>query len=333
MSILSLLVLLISCRNPIWQDETETTWQVMLEDLEGTLLSVYAPSDTDIWAVGSDPGDDLGSYVFHSTDGEDFERLDAGAEGIMWWADGDDEGNVWLVGEGGTVRRWTEAGGFETFDTPSQATLFSIFALAPDNVWACGVDQTAVSSGAAIWHYDGVEWSEDPDDPGQLIPGQTPNKVYARHSEDLWIVGGTDVGLHRTEAGWEAIDVGTDTWLTTIHGNQNLIVAVGGTTKGGITENTGSGFHEVDFQDVPLMNLAGVAVYEDDTAVAAGWWGSLWERRQGRWHSLEEEAPAVREDYHGVAITPSGDVWVAGGLFNSFPLRDGVLVKGRLTGF
>ena len=38
-------------------------WSVVAEDLPGALLSVYAPTADNVWAVGSDPGDGVsGAY-------------------------------------------------------------------------------------------------------------------------------------------------------------------------------------------------------------------------------------------------------------------------------
>lgn len=304
------------------------SWDVVLHDLDGTLLSVYAPASDDVWTVGSDPADGLGGYALHF-DGESWERLDTGDADVIWWVAGDDAGHVWLVGAAGLILRWTPDSGFETFDTPGDATLFSIFALAPDNVWACGVSFEGVSSSAAIWHFDGEKWSEDPDDPGALIPGKVPNKIWGRSSDDLWIVGGTDVGLHRTASGWETIDVVTDAYLTTIHGNDDLVVAVGGPSKGGLIENDGSGFTEI-LGSSNVANLAGVALHPDGRGVAVGWWDTIVHRVDGAWVA-DDDVPDLRIDYHGAAITPDGEIWAAGGLFNTFPLRQGGLIRGRLA--
>ena len=299
-----------------------------MHDLDGTLLSVYTPNETEVWAVGSNPGDGLGGYAFHF-DGESWERLDTGDAGILWWADGDDAGHVWLVGDGGVILRYTPDQGFETFDTPGKANLFSIFALAPDDVWACGVEADGLSAAVAIWHFDGDSWTADPDDPGDLIPGKTPNKIWGRSSEDLWIVGGTEVGLHRSASGWKTVDVATDTFLTTIHGNDDRVVAVGGPSQGGIIENDGSGFTGV-LSRQEVANLAGVALHPDDRGMAVGWYDTVVERLDGEWVVLDD-VPDLRIDYHGAAITADGTVWAAGGLFNTFPLRDGALIKGHLA--
>jgi hypothetical protein len=316
-----------SSTNSDTNDPSTDSWDVVMHDLDGTLLSVYAPSSDNVWAVGSNPGDGLGGYAFHF-DGETWERLDTGDAGIIWWAAGDDAGHVWLVGDGGLILRWSPDSGFETFDTPGVATLFSIFALEPDNVWACGVAHDGLRSEVAIWHFDGDEWSEDPDEPGALIPGKTPNKIWGRSSEDLWIVGGTDVGLHRSENGWKTVDVGTQTYLTTIHGNDHRVVAVGGPGRGGLVDNDGSGFTEV-LSATEVPNLAGVALHPDDRGIAVGWWDTVVERVDGEWARLDD-IPDLRIDYHGVAITPDGEIWAAGGLFNSIPLREGALIRGQL---
>src|SRR5210317_2107965 len=56
------------------------------------------------------------------------------------------------VGEDGTVVRYS-SGSWSTETTPGTDDLFGVYALASDNVWACG-------KGGAIYSYNGTEWSE-----------------------------------------------------------------------------------------------------------------------------------------------------------------------------
>ncbi len=89
-------VLLLACTGEGGTDDTDpstASWEVVMHDLDATLLSVYAPSSDNVWAVGSNPGDGLGGYAFR-WDGEEWERLDTGDAGVIWWADGDDAGHV-----------------------------------------------------------------------------------------------------------------------------------------------------------------------------------------------------------------------------------------------
>ena len=46
-------------------DEDGRSWQVVHEDLDGALLSVWGTSASDVWAVGGDVGDGMGPLVIH----------------------------------------------------------------------------------------------------------------------------------------------------------------------------------------------------------------------------------------------------------------------------
>ena len=64
--------------------DPQPSWQLVLEDLPAGLLSISGSSDSDVYAVGIDPGDGGGPLVMHY-DGQDWNRLNTGASGDLWW--------------------------------------------------------------------------------------------------------------------------------------------------------------------------------------------------------------------------------------------------------
>ena len=99
---------------------------------------------------------------------------------------------VWVVGEGGTIRRMTPAKlssrAFETAVSPATADLRGVYGFGPDDVWAVGDDATVV-------HYDGKAWSRvaTPLDGVNVKPRLFA--VWGSSPRDVWI-GGNGVMLH-----------------------------------------------------------------------------------------------------------------------------------------
>jgi hypothetical protein len=99
------------------------------------------------------------------------------------WAHGDD---VWLVGEGGAIRRVTASTRptkkFDFVGSPVTTDLNGIFGFGPDDVWVVGEAST-------VLHWDGTSWTKlsTPFD-------GAPNKprllsVWGSSAKDVWIAG------------------------------------------------------------------------------------------------------------------------------------------------
>ena len=103
-----------------------------------------------------------------------------------------DEQVVWVVGEGGTLRRMTPAKvasrAFETVPSPVIADLRGVHGFGPNDGWAVGDDATVV-------HYDGKTWSRiaTPLDAVNVKPRLFA--VWGSSPKDVWI-GGNGVMLH-----------------------------------------------------------------------------------------------------------------------------------------
>lgn len=298
---------------------TESQWEVVFEDLEGGLLSVWGDSPSNVWIVGSDPEDGLGPYILHY-DGSSWERLDSGETGDLWWVSGDSSGNIWMAGAAGMIIRYdTSADLMETMETPGNAHLFGVFPISETDVWAVGGD-LANQVGVA-YHYDGSEWSEAADIPTSAREAGMFFKVWGRSADDLWIVGLGSVVLHKDTDGWTVFE-DVDERLLTVHGNATDTYAVGGLADGWVVSLDDSGVTEITGDDSPQFN--GVWVSQAGTVIAVGRQGSIWKYQGGEWTSMED-APITGWDYHSVYIDPTGGIWAVGGFVLTPPLHDGLL--------
>ncbi|MBN9163970.1 MAG: hypothetical protein J0I07_23585 [Myxococcales bacterium] len=139
-----------------------------------------------IHRASSDAGDPVGDGASWQVEEYD-SRTSRNLYGV--WGN---EQVVWVVGEGGTLRRMTPAKlssrAFETVASPVTADLRGIYGFGPDDVWAVGDDATVV-------HYDGKVWSRlaTPLDGVNVKPRLFA--VWGSSPKDVWI-GGNGVMLH-----------------------------------------------------------------------------------------------------------------------------------------
>src|SRR5215831_17671840 len=87
-------------------DAGEASWQVILQHLDGTLLSVWGPSAKDIYAVGGPRGNTPFKALVMHFDGTQWKRLDPNNDGTYWWVHGSSPTDVWLTGENGRITHW-----------------------------------------------------------------------------------------------------------------------------------------------------------------------------------------------------------------------------------
>ncbi len=99
------------------------------------------------------------------------------------WAHADD---VWLVGEGGAIRRLTASSRptkkFEFVGSPVTTDLHGVFGFGPDDVWVVGEAST-------VLHWDGTSWTKlsTPFDQEKNKPRLL--SVWGSSAGDVWIAG------------------------------------------------------------------------------------------------------------------------------------------------
>jgi len=103
--------------------------------------------------------------------------------------------------------------------------LLSVWGAAPDDVYAVGGQLTsATSSVGALYHYDGVAWTE------QALPAGTPMLHWVFGVEgELWTVGRDGAALRREGDAWVATATGVTEILWGVWGpGKDLLWTVGG---------------------------------------------------------------------------------------------------------
>lgn len=299
-------------------DVDDAEWEIVFDDLDAALFSVWGTDDEDVWVVGADAGD--GPLVMHY-DGARWEVKDTGESGDLWWVSGHGD-DVWMAGEGGLVLRYSiEDDEFERFEVPDPVTLFGIFPVAADDVWAVGGDFTGDKT-RAMYRFDGDSFEEISDFPEEFEAEEPFFKVWGRSSEDLWVVGFGAQALHRVGEEWEVLEVPTGSRLFTVHGNDDSVAAVGGSREGLLLIEDDGEFEDVTPDGLPQMN--GVWVADDGRAIAVGVGGTIYDRRDGEWSEIEEP-PAVFYDYHAAFIDSTGGQWAVGGQVVVEPYVAGML--------
>jgi hypothetical protein len=307
--------------------DTEPRWRVVLDDLDGALLSVWGPSERDVWAVGGSLGNG-GDALVMRFDGSVWRRpsVSPGKTESFWWVHGTSASDVWLVGERGRITHWDGAT-FTDVASGTDATLFGVWAAAPDDAWAVGgtPDQPSATNDV-ILHWDGSSWKPE------LVPEPKKLaffKVWGSSKDDLYVVGEAGVIWHRATGVWTREGEGIATGrLTTVAGcSASEVYAVGGRD---ILISNGSTWTRAPVDPLKVVNdLNGVSCNGGRVVVVGG--GSLKLRLvDGVWESDFGSAPFP--DLHGAWADPSGAFWGVGGQFVAAP-HPGASRKGVIGRF
>jgi hypothetical protein len=272
----------------------------------------------------------MGGYVFHY-DGVDWTRMDTGTTGDFWWVHGAEDDSVFMVGTNGLAVQYHPDVGFTPITTPSEVDLFGAFVFDEENVLTCGGNATSLTdTRQVLWEWDGETLAEPAGFANERGNNDVLTKLFARSPEDVWVIGGPDEGLRLRDDAWNVINMGTDEHLTTIHGNDDLLIAAGGLGRGVIVENDGSGFKQIDVGSIQPLN--GISVHADGRAAASGWYGFLMLRDlDGSWQGVQD-LDVRNQVFHSVSVTPDGTVYAAGANFFVTEVNDGLLLKGKLPG-
>lgn len=309
------------------------TWSVVASDLPAALLAVTGTSETDVWAVGADPG--TGPLVLHF-DGSAWTKKETGTRGAMWWVHAFAGGPVFFGGSQNTLLKY-EGGQFTRMITPGVArhTVFGIWGDRADNVYAVG---SVASRNGFVWHYDGVAWAEValpelPELPAGPtgVMGDRPGlfKVWGDKAGNVWVVGARGVALRRpatatAPGGFELVDTGTTATLFTVAGHDGEAAIVGGGSEAVLLEG-GTDLANNAVPNVAL--LQGVAFGPDKKGWACGENASIFERTSKGWRRVDTGLTLDIQSLHAIWVDPSGHVWAAGGNVLTAALDKGALVR------
>lgn len=164
-----------------------------------TIHGIWGSSADDLWIVGDNSqwvSWQLG-YTAHGTrsGGElTWTEVDSQASVMLEGVWGSGPGDVWAVGDKGTIRHIT-AGAAQWAIVPSPTTeaLHAIWGSGPGDIWAVGDEGT-------ILHYDGKAWR--PSVVAFPVGKKKPHLygVWGSGPDDVWIVG-DGIALHHTGGG------------------------------------------------------------------------------------------------------------------------------------
>ncbi|MEZ4266929.1 MAG: hypothetical protein R3F39_11160 [Myxococcota bacterium] len=285
----------------------EPAWIVVHDGLPGTLLSVCGAGD-ERWAVGADAG--AGPLVFHREGGV-WSPLVTGTSGHLWWVACMDDGGVVMVGDGGLILRKRAAEeDFEALSIAMDVPLYGVWGPSVDDFYVVGGATDARNGPGVAFRVKGSVVTPVAGMPAALSPTAAFFKVWGSGPDDVWIVGEGGTVLHGGESGWSLELLPDAARLVTVHGDGDLVMAVGGASDGLAFEHTGGVWSSVDVGQVGIIQ--GVHVAAGGLAVVAGLNDVVLARRAGVYSTMGP-TPAGR-DWHGVWIGPAGDVWLAGGL-------------------
>ncbi len=318
-----LLALVSGC--PTGTPPPQADWNRVLSGLPGGLLSVSGTSATDVIAVGANSNDGRGPLVLHY-DGEQWTRLNSGASDDLWWISDRRVGDsFFMVGENGLALRFRpDSGAFEQPVTPGNATLFGVWGVRPENVFAVGGDVSEPDTSGVIWRYDGATWTAV--DVASIDPDGIPAlfKVWGRNESEIYAVGARGAILRYDGLTWTQLASPTTRSLFTVHGNDDLVIACGGAQSGVIIESTGGAF--VDVTPAATLQMNGGFAPSTGDSITVGREGAIAYRRSGAWENEDTGLNLdVILDYHAAWIDPDGGVWAVGGNIAGEPRSEGLL--------
>jgi hypothetical protein len=294
-------------------------WQVVARHLPTALMSVWGTSATDVYTVGADAGDGAGPTVAHF-DGTSWTRLPTGQVGNLWWVFGFPGGPIYMGGDGGTILRY-QGGAFTRMTTPGTDTVFGIWGMTPDDLWAVGGANGGANGGFA-WRLQGDTWAVAPGFPADVAATNAIWKMYGRSASDAWMVGTNGKAVQWDGTSLTETNTGAGESLFTVHADAQRYVAVGGFGTGKILENEGSGWHDASPQAAP--GFIGVCLSAQG-GYAVGQEGAVYTRTGSGWSEVNIGVN-LDESFHSVWIDPSGGVWAVGGQVLVPPLVDGVVL-------
>jgi hypothetical protein len=296
-------------------------WETVIDGLDGAVLSMWGPSEKDIYAVGGPRGNaGFASLVLHY-DGSAWKRLAAGGTDTFWWVHGTGATDMWMVGENGRTTHWDGAS-FTDFPAQTKATLFGVWAAAPDDAWAVGGTPEGGSGApnAVLLHWDGAAWTPAPQ-PQAL--GRTLFKVWGSGAGDVYVVGEAGTIWHRIGTTWTLESnppIAHGTLLSVFGCSANEVYAVGGRD---VLKSDGKAWSKVD---VALLNdVNGVSCGKTGDVVIVGLGGMKQRLVGGAW--IDDFGSQPYADLHGAWVDPTGAMWGVGGNYLGQP-APGVSRKG-----
>ena len=314
------------------QPEEPERFTFVFEELEGALISVAGTAHDDVWTIGADTRDGKGALILHY-DGERFTRHVTGIEADLWWTHALSEDAVFMGGTEGTILRWDGEAITPMETPPSSSTVFGIWGVAEDDLWAVGGEPDGTDN--FIWHWDGEAWTdrteELPAEVREPSNGQVRSlfKIWGPRADHAFVVGQEGVLVHWDGDSFTAMDPDTTRTMATVHGpaeGDPAFVAVGGFGDAVIVESDrdGTRWHS-NAPEPALAELFGVFMVDDSEGYAVGADGTVAHREDSVWKLLDTGFD-ILNTFHSVWVDPRGGVWAAGGDLMTVAPDEGMLL-------
>ncbi len=244
-------------------------WQPAFDASDkGWLLSTWGTSESDVWAVGGQPGQGL---VYHY-DGSDWAPVDLGVQApLLNWVFGFAEDDVYVVGDEGVILHY-DGSSWSTESSTETESLWGIWGSSRDNMFAVG-GSGRPDSKPTLLQRDASGWRS------VAVPTiDRPNvfalfKVWGSGPNDVIAVGQRGVILRYDGSTWRSEASGTAEDLISLWGTSaNQVVAVGGRSNGQVVTWDGQNWTHRSLAPLPGVNGVWVS---DSTAHIAGEGGVL----------------------------------------------------------
>ena len=303
-------------------------WQPVLENLDGALLSIWGPKETnELLTVGGPLGNTGFDALVMRYDGKGWTRLLPGGTSSFWWVSGSGARDVWMVGEKGRISHFDGTSFVERPEAAGAYTLYGVWAASPSSAYAVGgVAETGKGpQNDVLLVWNGTTWRREP------LPteeGRALFKVWGRNDDDVYVVGEAGIVWHKSQGSWkrEANEppLARGTLLTVFGCEDGRVFAVGGrdvlVRKDGVWKR----------DDVELFNdVNGGACGKDGTVVLVGLGGMKLRNVQNAW--IDDAGAKPYADLHGAFIDEKGTLWGVGGSYLSSPKpgikRNGVVAR------
>jgi hypothetical protein len=301
----------------------KTDWSVVFDNFNQAVLSVWGANSKDVFFAGGPIGvAGIDALALHF-DGKSWRRLDASAAAgrTLWWVHGTAHDDVWFVGEHGVAMHY-DGSGLTLHETGVDVTLFGVYAIAPNDVWAVGGNPADPAKDQdALVHWDGTKWTRV-DPPMKL--GITLFKV-AGLGKRVFVSGQAGVILeYDGNGGWKMVESGAQTTLFSVAANDTYALAVGGPPFTVLEKNGDGPWTKLDMFEGATAN--GVTMTPKGEALVVAIGGRKYRRTaDGMWS--DDSASEPKSDLHAAWIDEMGNGFVVGGNFNSLiaDARTGVI--------
>lgn len=180
-------------RRPVTDPDAGLAWDIESgvsgRFLHATVRAIWGSSESDVW-VALDNGQEepwARGSVAHGTAASPGAPLtwtvvDSRSSSLLEAIWGSSASDVWAVGEGGVIRRFTGGPSFVAVpDAPTRQALHGVWGSGPDDVWVVG-------DGGTILHFDGAAWTTATV-AFPLGPKPDLRGVWGSGPNDVWVVG------------------------------------------------------------------------------------------------------------------------------------------------